>query len=143
MPIAFDAVQTACANRLARNGFILKDGPAFISDFRAGQNKAWPGALRVLKTFMADGSKTGGDPIMTAMITSLPEESLRPFVDGLVGQMIADEIKGDSCSKIERGMELISPLPRENVGGLFAFIAEIADLKNPPVCPAPSAKTKK
>lgn len=137
MPIAFDAAQTACANRLTRDGFMARDGEAFIAQFRAGQNAAWPGAFRLLKTFMADEGRSGRDRDMTAMLTALPEESIRPFVDGLVGQMIAAEIKGDSCTQIERGLELISPLPTTNVGGLFAFIAEMADLKNPPVCSAP------
>lgn len=143
MPIAFDAARTACTNRLARDGFMATDGEAFITQFRAGQNKAWPGAFRLLKAFMADESRAGADMDMTAMLTALPEESVRPFVDGMVGQMIVSEIKGDSCAQIERGLNLISPLPTENVGGLFAFIAEMADLKNPPVCPASTQQAKK
>ena len=133
MPIAYDAVRTACANRLTRDGFLATKGDSFITGFRTRQDAAWPGAFRLLKTFMAnDGAQSDTD--INAMIAALPDEALRPFVDGLVGQMIAAEIKGDSCGQIERGVELISPLPTENVGGLFAFIAEMADLKNPPVC---------
>lgn len=143
MPIAFDAARTACANRFTRGGFMATGGDAFIASFRAGQNTAWPGAFRLLKTFMADESRTGAGMDMTEMLTALPEESLRPFVDGMVGQMIVGEIKGDSCGQIERGLELISPLPKENVGGLFAFIAEMADFKNPPICPESVAQAKK
>ena len=136
MPIAFDAARTACANRLTNNGFMATGGEDFITTFRGGQDKAWPGAFRLLKVFMADEANADGgtNADMGAMLSALPEESLRPFVDGLVGQMIAGEIKGDSCGKIERGLELIAPLPPENVGGLFAFIAEMADLKSPPIC---------
>ena len=145
MPIAYDAMRNACANRLARDGFIATKGDAFVGNFRTRQNAAWPGAFRLLKVFMASDTAgaTGSGSDMVAMISSLPEESLRPFVDGLIGQMIAGEIKGDDCGKIERGVELISPLPTDNVGGLFAFIAEMADLKNPEICPtAAEAKTK-
>lgn len=145
MPIAFDAAQNACANRLSKTGFMATQGEAAIAPFRAGQDQAWPGAFRMLKTFME--SKGGDtDPGMTAMIASLPAESLRPFVDGLAGQMIAEQIKGDSCAKIERGLALIAPLPTDNVGGLVAFIAELADLKDPPICgaqfPPPVVKAK-
>lgn len=145
MPIAYDAARNACANRIARDGFMATDGEAFIATFRNGQDKAWPGAFRLIKTFMADQNEAegGNDDGMIEMLSALPEDSLRPFVDGLVGQMIAGEIKGDSCNKIERGLELIAPLPAENVGGLFAFIAELADLKNPPICgtaPTPTGK---
>lgn len=143
MPIAFDAAQNACANRWSRDGFAAREGEAFVANFRVGQARAWPGAFRLLKTFMNDKQNAGEDAEITAMITALPEESLRPFVDGLVGQMIAGEIKGDSCAKIERGLELIAPLPTENVAGLFAFIAELADLKNPPICQTGQSATKK
>jgi hypothetical protein len=143
MPIAFDAAQTACTNRLTRNGFMASGGENFIADFRTRQNAAWPGALRLLKSFMADESRAGADIDMNAMIAALPEDSLRPFVDGMVGQMIVQEIKGDSCTKIERGLELISPLPTDNVGGLFAFIAELAELKSPTICGAAPAQAKK
>jgi hypothetical protein len=141
MPIAFDAAQNACANRLSKKGFMATEGEAFISEFRAGQDQAWPGAFRLLKTFMASKGGEGSDADIAAMITALPEDSLRPFVDGMVGQMIADEIKGDSCTKIERGLELIAPLPTENVGDLVAFIAELAELKEPPICGAPPVVT--
>lgn len=138
MPIAFDAARTACANRLDRSGFMATRGEAYVADFRAGQDKAWPGAFRLLQTFMADKGGAEGeeksDVDIGAMLANMPEEALRPFVDAMVGQMIADGIKGDSCAKVERGLELISPLPRDNVGALVAFIVEIADLKDPPIC---------
>jgi len=140
MPIAFDAARNACANRLSRDGFMATRGDAYIAQFRDGQDKAWPGAFRFLKTFMAkeDGSDGGSGADIGAMIGSMPEEALRPFVDALVGQMIAGEIKGDTCGTIERGLELLSPLPTENIGGLVAFLAELTDMKNPPICAAPA-----
>lgn len=145
MPIAYDAAGTRCAQQFKANGFIARDGAGFIKTFRDKQTQAWPGAFRLIKTFMAqDKAAEGGSQAdMSAMIAALPEESLRPFVDGLVGQMIAEEIKPDSCGKIERGMELLAPLPADNIAGLFAFVAEIADLKNPPICSAnPPAAAK-
>lgn len=132
MPLAYDAASTACANRLTKDGFMATRGEDYIAQFRTSQDQTWPGAFRFLKTFM---NKDGGsDDQMAAMLSTMPEDALRPFVDALVGQMIAEEIKGDSCTKIERGLELLSPLPTENMGGLVAFIAEMTDLKNPPVC---------
>ena len=141
MPIAFDAARNACSNRLTRDGFMATRGDAYIAPFRAGQDRAWAGAFRFLKTFMANdgGEQAGSAAGMAAMIETMPEDALRPFVDALVGQMIAAEIKGDSCSKIERGLELLSPLPTDNVGGLVAFIAELAELKEPPICAGPAA----
>ncbi|MFM7376893.1 MAG: hypothetical protein ACKO1O_01980 [Erythrobacter sp.] len=144
MPIAYEAAQTACANRFAEGGFMAREGDAWIAAYRSGQDKAWPGALRVIKTFIADdaaASGTGGDD-MSAMITALPENALRPFVDAMVGQMIAKEIKPDSCGTIERAVELLSPLPGENIGGLVAFMLELDDKSNSPLCGAPTARAK-
>lgn len=145
MPIAYEAVRSACANRLARDGFISARGEGFITPFRARQDAAWPGAFRLLKTFMASDPKNAGNggPDMLAMLSSMPEDALRPFVDAMIGQVIAEEIKGDDCSRIERGVELISPLPIENVGGLVAFIAEMADLNNPSICPTAAGAPRK
>lgn len=138
MPIAYDAVSTTCAKQLKTDGFLARDKGRFIQSFRAKQDAAWPGAFRLLKTFMAsDKAAEGGkDDGMAAMIAALPESSLRPFVDGMVGQMIAGEIKPETCGKIERGMELLSPLPPENIGGLLAFVLELSDMKSPALCPA-------
>ena len=140
MPIAYDAASTACANRFSANGFMKTRGDAYIASFREGQATAWPGAFRFLKTFMAkkEGAE-GGEMDMGAMIAGMPEDALRPFVDAFVGQMIAAEIKGDSCGKIERALELLSPLPSENIGGLVAFLMQLTDSKDPPLCPAKGA----
>jgi len=139
MPIAFDAARTVCANRLTRNGFMATKGDSYIAKFRAEQTQTWPGALRLIKTFMADkkGAEDAKGADIEAMIGNMPDSALRPFVDALVGQAIADEIKPDSCTKIERALELVSPLPTENVGDLVAFLIEAADVKNPNVCTKP------
>ncbi|MEM6493843.1 MAG: hypothetical protein AAF650_05635, partial [Pseudomonadota bacterium] len=50
------------------------------------------------------------------------------------GQLIGEQIKPDSCGKIDRGVELMSPLPADNVSGLVAFVLELVKLDNPPVC---------
>ena len=140
MPIAYDAVSNRCVQRLSPNGFMAKKGAGFIDKFRARQDSAWPGAFRMIRTFMANDAAKQGEDQIAAIIAAMPEENLRPFIDGMIGQMIADGFKPDDCSKVERGLELLSPLPTENVGGLAAFIAEMAGLDNPPVCPAPAPR---
>lgn len=146
MPIAFDAARTACANRLNRGGFMATRGDTYIAQFRAGQDKAWPGAFRMIKTFMANQNKPGDDASsadISGMMANMPESALRPFLDALIGQMIAEQIRPDSCAKIERGLELISPLPTDNVGALVAFIIEVSDMKDPPICAAQQTAPKR
>lgn len=133
VPLAFDAAMRNCGGEYSATGFMRTGGAAFADRFRVKQNEAWPGALRLIKTFMSSG-QGDSDAAMNAMIASLPEESLRPFVDGLVTEMIGQEITADACEKIERGMALLAPLPAENVAGLVTFVAELAELDDPQIC---------
>ena len=61
----------------------------------------------------------------------------------VVREAIAEEIKPADCTKIERGLELISPLPRENVGGLIAFVVDIAERQALPTCTASQTLAKR
>ncbi len=137
MPIAYDAAMATCSKNFAPNGFMMTKGTNFAARFRAKQNASWPGAFRLLKIFVASeagGGAEAGAGGFGAMLESLPPETLRPLVDAYLQQTIAGEIKPDSCGKIERAVSLISPLPVENVAGLATFIAEMAEVKNPPIC---------
>lgn len=138
MPIAYDAARAACAGQFNNENFFNGRGEQFVAGFRARQNGAWPGAYRTLKMALAkqNADADRNDIDLLAMAQSLPEASLRPFVDGIVGQMIAKEINPASCGKIERGMQLVSPLPVENVAGLMGFVLELVDLGNPAICPS-------
>ena len=145
LPIAYDAARTSCAKQFARDGFVMRGGDKFIAGFRARQNAAWPGAMRTVQALInaqqAEGK--GGDVDLAALAKSLPPEALRPLVDGFMGQMIAGEIKPEACGKIERAMELLSPLPVDNVAGLMGFMLEIADVKEPSICPAAPTAAKR
>jgi hypothetical protein len=145
LPIAYDAARTSCGKQFARDGFMARGGDKFIAGFRARQNAAWPGAMRTMQALVASPGGAGkpGDLDLAALAKSLPPETLRPLVDGLMGQMIAGEIKPDSCGKIERALELLSPLPVDNVAGLMGFMLEIADIKEPSICPAAPAKPRR
>ena len=133
MPTAYDAALKSCGSQIAPESFLRSTkGKTFVEGFRAQQNARWDGAFRFLKVFVA--SELKGDESMMRMVTAMPPESLRPFLDAMLGQMIGQEIKPDTCAKIERGAALVSPLPVENVGGLVAFILAEVDIKEPQIC---------
>lgn len=135
MPIAYDAAKAACAKQLKPTGFMAKSGDKFVAPFRAKQAKSWPGAFRVMKVQLEQRSFSGmpGSDIVN-LLSSAPEATVRPLVDGMLGQMIAGEIKPGHCSKIERGMELLGPLPTDNVAALFPLVADVAQLTNFRLC---------
>ncbi|MEM7688099.1 MAG: hypothetical protein AAF291_03680 [Pseudomonadota bacterium] len=135
MPIAYEAAMKSCKSALPDDSFLKSaDGKQFIDTFRTKQDASWPGTIRMLKVFLANPGGEGGDQGMAQMLSSMDEDALRPFVDALGGQMLAEEIKPDTCNTINEAAELLSPLPVENVGGLVSLILKEVDLKEPSVC---------
>jgi len=136
MPIAYDGALRSCASEFSDDSFLpSSEGRGFADKFRAQQDEAWPGTFRAVQVMLAgSGEENAG---MVEMLGSMEPNDLRPFADALVGQMIADEIKPDTCDKIDRGVELLSPLPAENVGGLISFVLDMVGGDNDlPICNA-------
>lgn len=134
MPLLMAAVRGKCDGALSSSGFLATGGDAFIAPFAQRQGAAWPGAMRMLSQFGGKGGAQA-DEMMT-MFQTLPPETVRPLFDAVIEQKVAEEIKVGDCAKIERGVELLSPLPPENVGGLITFLLDVAKVDNPKVCPA-------
>lgn len=130
MPSLLDAFQTRCGATMGGQGFLARDGDRFSARFEALADRTWPGAYRVIKSFAAKGA----DREVMAAFEQLPPESMRLFVDTIVIQKAAQQIRVQDCSRIDRGVELLAPLPVENVGGLVSFIVEMAGVENPSVC---------
>lgn len=138
MPMLYEAVEAPCSAIFAESAFMTNEAGAFLDQFRERQDAAWPGTLRLLKVFMTSQGEKDGDDGMAAAIAMMPEDSLRPLVDVIIGQMvserIAKEIKVSTCSDIAEAMELIAPLPPENISGLTVFLAKQAKLDDPKIC---------
>ncbi len=120
LPIAFDGFRKTCADRLAPDGFVAINENRLEAKFSAGAADAWPEAKAVLIE-MAAKEGDGAD----AFLRDLPDEALKPFVDGVFQSIIAGEIKPQQCGDIERGLELLDPMPVENIAGLLGFIIEL------------------
>ena len=132
LPLLGDAFMNRCSSELSATGFMATQGEAFLEPYRARQDANWPATLRILQLF---GDRGSGPDGLSELVNSLPESALRPFVDAVIGTMVIKEIKLEDCAKIERGVELLSPLPPENVGGLMSFLMDMAGVKNPEICP--------
>lgn len=144
MPIVYDSAKSACRTRLKSDGFFATGGSKFVEPFRAKQKKAWPGAYRVMKRQLAERNISGmnGKDIVN-MLSSMPDSTVRPMADSMMKQMISGEIKPDQCVKIERMMQLLSPLPADNVAQLFPLVADVANMPNFQLCSATKKQTSK
>ena len=119
LPLAFDGFIETCSAQLSPSGYALRNENNLRAKFNDGIDAAWPPAKAALVTIASDGEGMGN------MFEMLDDDTLRPFVDGLVKSLVQSEIKTKDCSNIERGMEILDPMPVENIAQLAGFLAEV------------------
>lgn len=119
LPLAFKGYVSRCSGTLDANGFALSNAPRLNAKFSEGVDAAWPSARNLI---MQVAKEQAGD--MSALFDVMEDDDLRPFVDGIVELLAAQEIKLEDCQTIERGLEILDPLPADNVGALFGFLVE-------------------
>lgn len=121
LPGALNGLVGKCSATLTPESFMRKDGLSLVSRYNAGKQAAWPSAKTAL--FRMGGT----DADTMKMIRQLPDEALQPFVDGLIGNLVSDQIKPDQCAIADRMMRLLAPLPPENMAELVSTIVVLAD----------------
>lgn len=119
IPLVVDGLQSTCADTLPNDSFLMAQGDEFASGFEPLRAAAWSGARRFLMSFADEG---GQKSEATAFIKNLGDDALRPFVDAIVVQLVAAEIKPATCGDIDSLLPLLAPLPPENYGPLFATL---------------------
>lgn len=124
LPIAFDSFVTRCSAELDPAGFTLSNSDAIMAKFSEGNDDAWPQAKQALMGLASEGGDAGP---MAAIFDTMDDEDLRPFVDGLVGGLVAQEIKTENCETIERGLEILDPLPADNFAQLIGLFFELGN----------------
>ena len=117
LPHLLGGVQGVCESELAPDGYLAREGDALEARWAEGADESWPAAKAALLKF---GAEQGGDSF--GGMTSLPDELLKPVVDGIVFAMVASELKPSLCPDVERGIELFAPLPPENMANIVGWI---------------------
>ena len=120
MPSVIDATQTSCSNQLTGRGFLASGGTKMAQRYAARSDATWPQAK---SAFFKLGKLKPKD---TQMFAQLPDEAVRPLLDALIVQMVAQEIKPGSCRNIERLVQALDMLEPEQAGTLTGVIASLA-----------------
>lgn len=121
LPALFEGYRASCSAQLSPDGYVAQNADRLAAKFTEGADAHWPAAKATLSTLSND---QGMD---SAMLADLPDEALKPFVTALLQQMVAAEIKPSQCIDVERGLELIDPLPADNIAGLIGLVVEMAE----------------
>lgn len=116
MPAAFRSLQAKCDPMLDSNAYIYARGEALHRRLLSVSNAAASGASRVIASVTARSS-----PAMGEIVGGMPPEVLRPYFDEMVAGMLTREIQTENCAAINRALELIEPLPAENLADLLAL----------------------
>ena len=119
LPALFTGYRTTCASQLDADGYTAVNADRLTEKFSDGADAHWPAAKSVLFTL---GGEHG---VEHEMLSEIPDDALKPFVYALLEQIAATEIKPDNCADVERGLELLDPLPADNIAGLIGFIMEL------------------
>lgn len=118
LPSAFQAVQLRCRQHLAADAYLYAEGAALHSRLVAASRGSWPEARDI-----ALGMLTRENSEMAGIFNQMPSETLRPFAEELIAGALASEIEPDNCGQIDRVLELLDPLPAENLAPLLGIIA--------------------
>lgn len=119
LPFAFEGYMTSCFEILNSNGFAITNAPRLREKFVDGADAAWPGAKLLMMQFAEDEADEFG-----GLVDTLDDDPLRPFVDGLIEVMTAEEIEPESCEVIERTLEILDPLPADNLAAMVGLFFE-------------------
>ncbi|MFU7528631.1 hypothetical protein [Qipengyuania sp. ASV99] len=120
LPAAFEGYMTRCFEALEPDGYANTNAAEMRTKFGDGAAAAWPGARQLIVQIAEE--EAGGS---AALFASMDDDALRPFVDNLLENMAAQEIKLDDCTKIERGLQILAPLPADNMAALVGFFFEL------------------
>lgn len=120
LPMVFEGYLSRCNTALSPSGYALSNSSRLNAKFSEGSDAAWPAAKAAMLELMAEDA---GD--MSEMLGMLGDESLRPMVDALIAGMVSQELKTENCESIERGLEILDPLPAENLAELIGFFIEM------------------
>lgn len=126
LPQAINGTAKRCAPSLPANAFLRTGAPALASRYAAQKDRYWPKARpAVMKALSA---QNGGS---SNMMAGLPDETLRQLADVFVEGFVAQRIAPKSCKQLDLAIDLLSPLPPENMAGLIALTLDAAGGADP------------
>lgn len=107
-----------CTPVLPSDAFLRSQSETLAKRYAAGRDRSWPQAKAAF--FKIGG---GLDPQAASLLKAMPDESLKPFVEGAVTTMVGQQLPTDRCSAVDRLVMLLSPLPPESTAEVIGLAA--------------------
>lgn len=130
LPSAIRSLTTKCATSLPATAALVQSGPIIAGRYQIEADKAWPVAR------LAFDKVSGFD-----LTKALGEPGAKGLIDAAFGAGLAEKVKPADCSKVDRVINILEPLPAKNMAMLIAALMEFgAQGKSKPplsICPVP------
>lgn len=107
-----------CAAVLPSSAFLRNESEQLANRYAAGRDRSWPQAKAA---FLKVGG--GMDPQAASLIRAMPDESLKPFVEGAVSTMVGQQLPTERCFAVDRLVALLSPLPAASTAEVIGLAA--------------------
>jgi hypothetical protein len=111
-PDALQATVALCSKTLPANAYLSARGTALVARYRGPAEAAKPDAARAFAKMVPEAGAMG-------------EGMFGTIAGPMIGQLIAEEVKPESCGRINQMLELLDPLPPENLSRLIVAILEM------------------
>lgn len=135
VPPLIAGVRAKCRPVLADDGFLATNGDALSARYAALAPQNWPIARDALLKLA--GTSSANERQIADTLRQLPDDAVRPMVDALIVEKLAEDIRPESCERIERGISLLEPLEPAETGAIAAFILLMVRPEGLPLCSAP------
>ena len=131
------AMKARCGPSLSSKGFLARDGEKLSARYRAFQDTTWPRAKSTFFKFAA--SSASGNKQYVELIAGLPDKTVRPLLDVMMADVIAQDFVGKNCGKAERVLQALAPIEPNVAGELLAVIMSLSETDKLSICPVEPA----
>jgi hypothetical protein len=131
LPAIISGIATQCSQSLPATSALVQSGPIIAGRYQVEADKAWPAARAAI-------DRMAGFKI--ASITG--EAGTKKLIKMSLSKGISEQVKPSDCPKIDRLLNILQPLPAQNMAAFFVAMMEFSggkENKNPiKICPIPA-----
>lgn len=109
-----------CTPVLPSDAYLRNQSESLAKRYSIGRDRAWPQAKAA---FIRLGG--GMDPQAASFLKAMPDENLKPFVEGAVTSMVGQQLPTERCSEVDRLVMLLAPLPPESTAEVIGLAASL------------------
>ena len=122
LPDLLGGLREKCKAALPAGAFLTSRSGEVEARYRAQSDTLWPEAKSALAKMVGDD----------ATLRKMPDTAVRPFLTAAFATAITDDIKPKDCPTADGVVEMLAPLPPQNLARLIGIILASEDKDSDP-----------